>query len=177
MTTVKAKPETVQAAYERRLVIYAPTKKVAEEWTRIAKEHHHIPFSKWVVQLIQSSLKAEEKDEAYREVLRSRNELRQKVAELSEQSNRDKIVIKALERELKDLRAQPFLDEGFRGKRAFPKDLIVLLKGGKVRYEDLHSRLGIDPGSDASKALQVQLNILEQYGLIELTDRYVRWRE
>ena len=81
---------------------------------------------------------------------------------MSKDLHRFKILVDRQEKELRDFRAQPFLDEDFQGVRKIPKETIDLLKKrGRVRYEELHNLLNIDPGSDASAALQVQLNALE----------------
>jgi len=73
---------------------------------------------------------------------------------------------------------QPFLEERFEGVRKFDRDLIDLLRrGGTLSEEDILASLNISPSdTDLVKAVAKQLEILEEYGLVEFTGRGWRWR-
>ena len=83
-----------------------------------------------------------------------------------------------LERELRRYRAQPFLKPDFEGIRRFDRELIELLrKGETLTEEEILDKLGVDPSeTEYVKAISRQLEILEEYGLVEFTGRGWRWR-
>ncbi len=164
---------------QRAIYVYLPSIELTEKWKEIAKKRRQ-SISGFVVETIENAMSVEEEDsiESRSELIKKNKELNEQVREMRKDLHRFKILVDRQEKELRDFRAQPFLDEDFQGVRTIPKETIDLLKKrGRVRYEELHNLLDIDPGSDASAALQVQLNVLENYGLIEYTGRFVRWKE
>ncbi|UCH01530.1 MAG: hypothetical protein JSV20_06625, partial [Candidatus Bathyarchaeota archaeon] len=74
-------------------------------------------------------------------------------------------------------RAKPFLDEEFHGVRKFQKDLVdILRKAGSLSNEEILSRLGIEPSEhEAIRAISIQLDILNSYGLVTSTARGWKW--
>ena len=87
------------------------------------------------------------------------------------------IVLDKYENELKRYRSATFLDDDFKGTREYSKGLINILKRGNVidSYNILEE-LGIDPcDADLVKAVSVELDNLEAYGLITSTPRGWRW--
>ncbi len=169
------KTETIKA---RSIYVYTPNLEMVERWKEVAKKRKQ-SISGFVVETVEDTIAASEEEEGTQsraELTHRIKELNKQVATLIKDLQRYRTLIDRQEAELKDYRAQPFLDEQFEGQRSFPKDLIELLRAhGVVRYEDLHLLMGIKPGSNASLALQVQMNALGEYGLIEETDRFVRW--
>lgn len=88
--------------------------------------------------------------------------LKELKAEGSKLRQENEILKRAYERldsELKHYRAQPFLEEGFRGVRRHDRKLVDLLRRGKVVGSDeILEELGIDPGeADPVKAVNRQL--------------------
>ena len=163
---------------ERTVNIYLPTIEAKARWAKTAKARKR-SLSSFIVETIESVLASEEEegDENRADLVRRVKEIGKQVTILNKDIQRYKSLIDLQERELMDLRAGPFIDPNHMGSRLYPKALIELLRErGKIRYEDLHSSLGIDPGSDASEALQVQLNNLAEYGVIEYSNRFVRWK-
>ena len=124
------------------------------------------------------SLKEEDSIESRTDLIKENKELKSQVREMSKNIHRFGILVDRQEKELREFRAQPFLDDDFQGVREFSKETIDLLKKrGRVRHEDLHNLLDIDVGSDAAISLQTQLDVLEAYGLIEISNHFVRWKE
>ena len=163
---------------ERTVNIYLPTIEAKARWAKKAKARKR-SLSSFIVETIESVLASEEEGgaESQADLVSRVKELGEQVATLSKDLQRYKNLIDLQERELRDLRAGPFIDPNFTGSREYPKALIDLLRErGKIRYEDLHSSLNIDPKSDASVALQNQLSALEHYGIIDYSNRYIRWK-
>lgn len=163
---------------ERTVNIYLPTIEAKARWAKIAKARKR-SLSSFIVETIESVLASEEEEgaESRAELVRRVKELNEQVTTLNKDIQRYKSLIDLQERELMDFRAGPFIDPNHMGSRLYPKALIDLLRDrGKIRYEDIHSSLGIDPGSDASEALQSQLNALEQFGIISYSNRYIWWK-
>jgi len=88
-----------------------------------------------------------------------------------------KILVENLEKELRLHRARSFLEEGFVGVRRFSRELIDLLKEHKALGPDeILELLNIDPAeTELVKAINKQLEILEEYGLVEYSGRKWRW--
>jgi hypothetical protein len=163
---------------KRTVNVYLPNLEMKNKWVKAAKIRKQ-SISGFIVETIEDTLVSEEAvvAESRAELIGRAKDLHEQVATLTKELHQCRTLLEHQEKELMDLRAGPFLDSNFKGTRQYPKALINLLRDrGKVRYEDLHSLLGITPGSDASTALQVQLSALEQYGIIEYSDRYIRWK-
>jgi len=61
--------------------------------------------------------------------------------------------------------------------RKFNRELIKLLKkGGSYSEEEILANLNIDPSDSEHKAVGRQLEILEEYGIVEYTGRGWRWK-
>ena len=172
----KSKTDTIK---QRTICVYVPTEDMADRWKDIAKDRK-TSLSKFVMELVEDTL-AREEDENFEnraELIKRKTELEEQVRDLSKDLRRFKTLADKQEKELREYRSKPFLDENFEGVRSFSKSLVNLLKDKKtVKYEDLHNFLDIVPGSDESMAIQEQLKQLEKYGLIEYTDRFIRWSE
>lgn len=170
--------EKTKTIKKRAIYVYTPSEEMADRWKNIA-EGRNQSTSNFVVEMIEDGLAREEEDnfESRAELIKRRQELEEQVSELSKENRRYKTLIDKLEKELREYRSKPFLTNDFDGQRSYSLDFINLLKDkGSVRYEDIHTLLDIEPGSDESLALQKQIEQLERYGLIEHTDRLMKWR-
>ena len=165
---------------QRAIYVYLPSQRMADEWKEKA-DKAGVSVSKFVVEQVEDSLRNEEGEEGYR----SRLELIQKLASTEEelktlrQENRLlKKLVENFDRELKQYRTKPFLDEAFSGVRSFDKELITLLRsGGAYSGDDILSHLGISPSDvDLMKAVNQQLEALENYGLVEYVGRGWKWK-
>ena len=95
------------------------------------------------------------------------------------QDNRmQKNLVDNLDNELKKLRAEPFLQDGFRGTRRYDQELIDLLrKGGSLSGEEILNQLSINPSdTELVKAVNTQLEVLEGYGLVAYVGRGWKWK-
>lgn len=170
--------EKTKTIKERQVNIYLPSVETKENWKEIADEHG-LSLSKFVQKMVREGIERIESEddlESRVELIKKNKELSEEVRELTKELQRYKKLADRQEKELREHRAQPFLEENFEGEREIPSDLVnILKKKKKVRYENLHNHLGITPGDDASMALQSQLKILEAYGLVERDDNFLRW--
>jgi hypothetical protein len=80
---------------------------------------------------------------------------------------------------LRRYRAQPFIDDRFVGVRSYQKELIEVLRQGRlVTSDEILARLGIRPAEhEAVKAVSKQLENLEGYGLVRSSAKGWKWVE
>lgn len=158
--------------------MYLPSLDMKADWKERAEKRGQ-SVSKFVIEMVNDGINREE-EENYEDratLIERKKELQEQVQELQKENNRLNKLIDRQEKELREYRSKPFTEEDFKGQRGLPEELInILRERGKVRYEDLHNLMDIEPGSDESVALQNQIDTLEEYGLIEHTDRHVRWK-
>lgn len=169
------KTETIK---ERAIYIYLPRIEMAEEWKENARKQG-TSVSKFVIEHVENSLHQEE-DPGYKsrgELWRTIKELQEQLKEVEREKRILEHVVDKLEEENRKLRAEPFLEEGFQGKRKFQKDLVELLRnGGVLGNEEILSRLGVEASEhEAVKGISKQLEILESYGLVQSSPRGWRW--
>jgi hypothetical protein len=164
---------------QRSIYVYLPSVELVKDWKAKAKKSS-ASISRFVIEHVTNSLRQEEGEEAYK----SRAELMQQIREKDEQieklTRENEIVKLALERvenELQRYRAEPFLEEGFKGIRRYDRRLIELLKkGDTVDSDHLLRLLKINPrDTPLVKAVTKQLENLEAYGLVEKTLRGWKW--
>ncbi len=164
---------------DRSVYVYVPSVQILQDWKGKAKKSR-IPLSKFVLEHVNNSLRQEEGEETYKPRAELIEELRKKDEEIQKITRENEILRLALERvetELRRYRAEPFLDENFRGTRKYDKKLIELLKKGEdVDSDHLLRLLRVSPkDTDLVKAVSKQLENLEAYGLIQKTRRGWRW--
>ena len=150
-----------------------------EEWSRYA-EASGKSLSRFVFEIVEDYIrKSEDKGfESRLELIKKLRSLEEEVKQLRDENRMLRKLVENLEKELRRYRAQPFLEPHFEGVRRFDRDLIELLRSGEIfSEEEILDRLGIDPSeTDYVKAVSKQLEILEEYGLVEFTGRGWRWR-
>ncbi len=171
----KTKTETIK---ERAIYVYLPSHEMVREWKELA-EKQGVSISKFVIEHVEDSLRKEEPSHLSRvDILKRMRELEEEGSKLKEDNRMLRLVIERLDDELKHYRAKPFLEE-FRGIRGYEKELIELLKRkGTIGSDEILGVLGIDPkDSELVKAVSIQLENLEAYGLIEAMPKGWRWKE
>jgi predicted transcriptional regulator len=170
------KTETIK---ERTVYVYLPSEEFLEEWRRYA-EASGKSLSKFVFEVVEDYIrKTEDKGfESRLELIKKLRSLEEETKQLRDENRMLRMLVKNLEKELRRYRAQPFLEPSFEGIRRFDRELIDLLRSGETfSEEEILDRLGVDPSeTDYVKAISKQLEILEQYGLVEFTGRGWRWR-
>ena len=150
-----------------------------EEWRRYAKVSGK-SLSKFVFEIVEDYIrKSQDKGfESRLELIKKLRSLEEEVKQLRNENRMLRKLVENLEKELRRYRAQPFLEPHFEGVRRFDRELIELLrKGETLNEEEILDRLGVDPSeTEYVKAISRQLEILEEYGLVEFTGRGWRWR-
>ncbi len=168
------KTETI---IQRRVYAYLPSMKRKKEWKELA-EKQGVKLSKFIVEHVENSLNQE--DPGYK----SRAEMQKKISDLkkeNEELRKDnkikRIVIDRQEEELRRYRSLQFLEKPTPKVREYDRDLIDLLrKENVVTYDQILEHLKIDPrDSDVMKAISVQLETLEDYGIVQSTQKGWRW--
>ena len=169
------KTETIK---ERLIYVYLPSLEQKKRWDEYARKQG-ASISKFVAEHVENSLRQAE-DSNYK----SMGELWKEVKQLKEQLDKEtkakhvlEIAIERLEEELRRYRAQPFLDEKFVGVRRYQKELVEILREGRVvNSDEILSKLRIRPSErDAVKAVSKQLENLESYGLVKSSPKGWRW--
>src|SRR5437667_317107 len=156
-----------------------PSSAMAEDWKARARKAN-TSISEFIFEHASNSLRQEEGEEGYKARTELIGELRAKDESIKKLSRENEILNLALERvenELRRYRAEPFLEQDFRGVRAYDKKLIELLRrGDAVDSDHLLQKLKIDPrDTPLVKAVDNQLRNLEAYGLAEKTRRGWKW--
>ena len=134
-------------------------------------------MSKWVIEIVESTLAENEEFRPRREMVKEVEGLRNEIKSLQDDLRQKEIVLDRYEGELKRYRAQPFLEEDYKGVRAYSEELVKILKTrGSVDNYRLLEELDIDPReSDLVKAVSKQLEELEGYKLIKMDGRTWKW--
>jgi len=145
-------------------------------WAALA-EKAKTPLSKWVIEIVESTLAENEEFRPRREMVKEVEGLRNEIKSLQDDLRQKEIVLDRYEGELKRYRAQPFLEGDYKGFRPYSEELVkILKKRGSVDNYRLLEELNIDPReSDLVKAVSRQLEELEGYKLIKMDGRTWKW--
>ncbi len=163
----------------RSIYVYLPSDEMSRDWKDRAKKSN-VSISQFVLEHVGNSLSQEEGEESFRSRAQILQDLRSKDETIEKLGRENRVLNLALERvenELRRYRAEPFLEEDFRGVRGYDRKLIELLKKGEAIDSDHILRtLKIDArDTPLVKAVDGQLQNLEAYGLAEKTRRGWRW--
>jgi len=174
----KGKTETIK---KRAIYVYLPSQKMADEWKGRA-DKAGTSISKFVIDRVEDSIRKEEGEEGYLnrlELIKKLNNAEEELKQLRQDNRLLKKLAENLDNENKRLRAQPFLDDSFRGVRRYNQEVIDLLKeGGSYSGEEILTKLSIDPSdTDLVKAVNRQLEVLESYGLVAYVGRGWKWKQ
>lgn len=164
---------------KRAIYVYLSSIEQKEKWKKLAEENDQ-SISSFVVQQVEDNLEEEPGEYEPRAQLTERvGELEEEVNELRKKRREQRQLIEKLEDELRRYRAEPFLEEGFKGAREYSEEVSEVLreKGGPIGQDDLLDRLGINPGkeTEAVQAVSRQLDLLKKFGLVESEARGWRW--
>jgi hypothetical protein len=160
----------------RYVWLYLPSKADKERWQTEA-DKAKTPLSKFCIEIIESTLAENDEFKPRREMAKELDGLKGENKALQGDIRQKTIVIDRYEAELKRYRSEAFLDGGYQGVRRYPKELVEVLKArGSVDNYRLLEDLEIDPKqSDLVKAVSLQLEELEEYGMIKADGRGWRW--
>jgi len=103
--------------------------------------------------------------------------LKNEIKALRDDLRQKSIVLDRYEGELKRYRSQAFTQDDYKGVRRYSREIVDLLKArGKADSYKILEVLGIDPReSDLVKAISMQLEELEGYGMVKADGRSWQW--
>jgi hypothetical protein len=161
---------------ERYTYVYHPSVEHKRRWEKIAKKAR-TPLSKFIIGTVDSVIDEDEDFKPRHEIVREMETLRTENKTLRDDLKQKNIVLDKYENELKRYRSQAFLGADYQGVRRYSKELVEILKSrGFVDSYRLLEDLGIDPReSDLVKAVSMQLEELEGYGMIKPEGKGWRW--
>ena len=164
---------------QRSIYVYLPSEEMAEDWKAKAKKSS-ASISRFVIEHVANSLRQEEGEESYKsraELLQQIHEKDEQIEKLTRENEIVKLALERVENELQRYRAEPFLEEDFKGVRKYDRRLIELLKqGDTIDSDHLLHLLKINPrDTPLVKAVSRQLENLEAYGLVDKTLRGWKW--
>jgi len=160
----------------RYVHVYMPSDEDKARWAELA-EKAKTPLSKWVIEIVESTLAENEEFSPRREMIKELEGLRKDNKVLREDLRQKEVVLERYEAELRRFRSEPFMNTNFKGMRPYSEELVKILKArGHVDSYRLLEELGIDPlESDLVKAVTTQLEELEAYKLITTDGRSWKW--
>jgi len=164
---------------DRTIYVYLPSLGMVEDW-KLRAEKAGVSLSKFIIERVLDSIRREDGEEGYlsrAEIIKRLRNTEEELRKLRDENRLLRKLVENLDNELKRYRAQPFLEDRFEGVRRFDRELIELLKrGGIFNEEEILTHLNINPSeTELVKAVSRQLEILEEYGLVEFTGRGWRW--
>jgi hypothetical protein len=171
------KTETIK---QRAIYVYLPTHEVVKRWKDLAKAAG-TSISKFVAEHVENSLMQEEESD-YKARSSLIDEIMKLTETLGEKEKRIRhldLLVEKLEEDLRLYRAQRFTEESFLGVKQYDRKLIEIVREpGSHSSEKILSRLGVKPREqEAVKAISVQLENLERYGLVRSTSKGWIWQE
>lgn len=163
----------------RYIYAYLPSVDIAEDWKARAKKAG-VSTSEFVYEHVSNSLRQEQGEEGYKPRSELIDQLRRKdetIEKLTEDNKVARLALENVENQLRRYRAEPFLEENFRGVRKYDRELVELLqKGQEVDSDHLLRILKINPKqTDLVRAVSNQIQNLQAYGLIRKTRRGWKW--
>ena len=163
---------------QRAIYVYPPAG-MAENWKKLAQESG-TSISKYVIEHVENSLEKAENDFRSRSnILEENRQLRDTLAEKDKRNHHLELLVDKLEEDLRLYRSKLFTDTSHMGPRTFDKQLMDLLKEpGAHNTNSILSRFRVKPtDTEAIKAISLQLENLEAYGLLRNTGKGWIWSE
>jgi hypothetical protein len=172
------RPRKSETIKERTVNVYLPEKYMLKEWQQVAAEHK-MSLSRFIIERVEDTLKEQGDGERYtrRDLIERNQTLERENGALRKELELKTKVIEALDQENKSLRNQSWLDPKLEGKRRFGRELIQLFhQRKKVTFDELLPALGVKPTEmESMKAINNQLTILTEYGLIQQDLKGWKW--
>jgi len=163
---------------QRAIYVYPPAE-MAETWKKLSQDSS-TSISKFVIEHVENSLGLAENDYRSRSnVLEENRQLRDTLTQKEKRNHHLELLVDKLEEDLRLYRSKLFTDTPQMGTRTYDKQLLVLLREpGAHNTESILSRLGVKPtDTDVVKAISIQLENLEAYGLLRNTGKGWIWNE
>lgn len=162
----------------RAVYVYLPSIEMVDKWKRLADDVG-VSISKFVIEHVENSLRQEEGEADYEsrlDLIEKNKMLLEENLEFQKKCKMLDTVVECLERELREYRVKPFVDDGFFGVRQYQSELLNLFKRrGVVRKDEVLASLGVDPSETVLiKGIRKQISGLEEYGIIK--DVGAKWK-
>ena len=172
------RPRKSETIKERTVSVYLPDKYMLTEWKKVAKEHDR-SLSRFIIERIEESFKENGDGERYtrRDLIERNQQLERENGSLRKELELKTKVYEALDRELKAMRNDQWLNPTQEGRYKFSRELIILFRSRKkVSFDELLPALAIIPTDvDSIKAITNQIEVLTQFGLIKQDLKGWRW--
>ena len=180
MTEKKGKESKTDTIVQRTINVYMPSFEMKEQWKLLADAANQ-SISKFVIEHVSNSLNHEKETpsvETRLQLIKDNKKLREENQDLLKQVKDKEKLAEIYEKEARSQSVEPFLEKDFSGVRKFEKNLIDLFrKEIEVRKEDLYKKLRISNlDVDTTTAIQRQIELLEEYGLLKDIGGLWRWK-
>jgi hypothetical protein len=163
---------------KRAIYVYPPAD-MSENWKNLA-DKSDTSISKFVIEHVENSLGLADEDYRSRSlVLEENRQLREALAEKEKRVHHLELLVDKLEEDLRAYRSRLFTDKTYTGAKTYDKQLIALLREpGAHDSDSIINRLNVEPNNtDVIKAISIQLENLEAYGLLRNTGKGWVWVE
>ena len=162
---------------QRAIYVYPPAH-MADRWKSLARESG-ASISKFVIEHVESSLNMDGEGSTSRSSLLHENKyLRDTLRERDKRVGHLELLVEKLEEDLLNYRSRMFTDPDFTGVRQYDRRLVeVLREPGTHSNDEVLAKLRIKPtDSESVKAVLVQLENLESYGLVKASGKGWTWK-
>ena len=163
---------------QRAIYVYPPAE-MADNWKKLAEDSGS-SISKFVIEHVENSLGLAEDD--YRSrliVLEENRQLREALAEKEKRNHHLELLVDKLEEDLRLYRSRLITDQTYSGATPYDQQLVSMLREPGTHTQDsILSRLKVKPtDTEVLKAISVQLENLEAFGLLRNTSKGWVWRD
>src|SRR2546422_4566842 len=171
------KTETIR---KRTVWVYVPTEEHREKWEKLAAKAD-LTLSRWMLSVVEAHVRGAE-DETFgakADLWKENVKLREQNKRLTDEKKMSLALVEKLEDEVHRYRAELFLNgPDARRVKQYEKDLIDTLRSGGVwGSNDLLEKLRVRATDTRGvRAINLQLENLQGYGLVEATPRGWRWK-
>lgn len=172
------RPRKKETIKEQSIYVYLPDKLMVEEWKSLAMENDQ-SISRFVMERVEDSLRKNGEGSRFsrKDLLDRVQQLEKENIEYKKEHDVKSRAYDAIEKEVQTLRVSPFLDPINKGFKQVGNDLVSLLRTRKrLGYDELLPALGIKPTEiELVKGVNNQIEVLVQYGLVQVDLRGWRW--
>src|SRR2546422_189035 len=165
---------------KRTVWVYVPTEEHREKWEKLAAKAD-LTLSRWMLSVVEAHVRGAE-DETFgakADLWKENVELRVQNKRLTDEKKMAGALVEKLEDEVRRYRAELFLNgPDARRVKQYEKDLIELVRSGGVwGSNELLEKPRIRPTDTRGvRAINLKLENLRAYGLVEAPPRGGRWK-
>ena len=174
------RPKKAVSINARTMNVYMPTLEMKDEWKAVAQTNNQ-SISKFIIERVEDSMRqnGEGPRHTRKELIDRNHDLERENEMLRKDLEIKSMAFNALDRELKVLRSQPFLNPIEESHRQLSQNLIGLIRNKKrVNYDDLLPMLKIKPTEqELVKAINHQIELLTHFGIIKSDLKGWKWIE